>query len=103
MRVILVAVEKLDGEYPGLQRDLDDMLRRGLPQLRIQSLLREKYGVSVPLPQISKYKLKRWIPQRQRVGDYIERAEAMIEVIKRETGRRRLGMKVLKLFGLSSQ
>ena len=87
MRVVLTAVEKLDGEFPGLIRDMEDLFRRGVLQERIQSLLRRKYQVVVPLPQISKYRVKRWIPKVRRVRDRAEHIEAFIEVAMR-SGRR---------------
>jgi hypothetical protein len=84
MRIRFTAVEKLDAENPGLRFDIDALLRRDATQEEIQSALQEKYGLLVPLPQISKYKQKRWIPETQRIRDYIERLQAMVEVVEKE-------------------
>src|SRR6266536_3951632 len=84
MRVQLTAIEKLNIKHPGLQLDVDTMLQNDALLADVQSVLREKYKVSVSHQTLSKYKQKRWLPSVQRIQDRVERSQAIIRVIKKE-------------------
>lgn len=81
---MLTAIEKLEPDYPGLLRELDSLFRRGFPATQIRSLVLKKFGRTVPVAQIWKYRTKRWIPSMRRVERDAERWQAMIQVLKRE-------------------
>lgn len=84
MRVQLTAIEKLNIEHPGLQLDVDTMLKKDALLADVQTMLREKYRVSISHQTLSKYKQKRWLPSLQRIRDRVERSQAIIQVIKKE-------------------
>jgi hypothetical protein len=90
MRYILTAVEKLFPDHRGLEYDLDGLFRRGIPQGRIQSIVRKKHGVVIPLPQIWKFRVKRWIPREQRINGHAERWEGFMRAFKRQAYRRQI-------------
>jgi hypothetical protein len=91
MQFRLTAVERLDAEHPGLERDVKDMFRRGIPERKIPSLLRKEYGVFVPAPQIWKYRKKRWVPSVQRIERYTEITQGIIRALRKENARLRSG------------
>lgn len=84
MRVQPTAIEKLNAEHPGLQLDVDAMLKKDALLADVQAMLREKYNVSISHQTLSKYKQKRWLPSVQRIQDRVERSQAIVRVIKKE-------------------
>lgn len=84
MRVQLTAIEKLNVKHPGLQLDVDTLLKQDSLLEDIQRLLWEKYGEKVSHQLVSKYKQKRWLPSLQRIQDRMERSQAAIRLIQQE-------------------
>jgi hypothetical protein len=84
MRFVLTAVETLFPDHPDLEGDLDGLFRRGIPEKRLQSIILKKHGVSIPLPQIWKYRVKRWVPSVRRIERDTERWQAVFQAAKKE-------------------
>jgi hypothetical protein len=74
-----MVIEQLDGVHPGLKAEVDAMLAHKCLQREIQTMIRERYGVSIPLKTLSNYKQKRWLPSALRVARYAEITKGIIK------------------------
>jgi ribulose bisphosphate carboxylase small subunit len=78
----LTKIEQLDHTYPGLADSVRNWFNQGITAEQIVVLLSEEYHVSVTVSPISRFRRKRWAPERERIEEKRIEALAALEVAR---------------------